>query len=311
MKREVLLTCLTFMTAFLCGCAGTQATAPQPRGAEASARYQGSNWFDTKEQINDLYACLSSNLCQGNAYVRSAIAGLDYWGLNGGFCAFKKIAVKTKEGHEVEVLLLNSFAVSMPGSDFSMTFLVVDGQVVDWKSCLTYNRFAQQDVQVEDVDGDGYPDLSFRYNRGWFGWMDERKHTLPGDDRIWLYAYRIESDGFKSIFPEADKRASLITVIDTPEHGIDMSISGLPEEIVEHRMYQGEITICNNTDKVLGLYPRRWFKLEPAFVTCSCPEENSLQPGEKFSQKLIVAFEDFEGSQITLKCRYIPAESDK
>jgi hypothetical protein len=109
--------------------------------------------------------------------------------------------VKTKDGKSGEVVVLGVRAATMPGTDFSMAFLLVEGRIVDWASCWTYNRTATHRMLLEDVDGDGCIGLAFRAEEGFWGLADKRRQTLPRDKRTWLYAYAITSAGWRACCP--------------------------------------------------------------------------------------------------------------
>src|SRR5262249_3383318 len=139
---------------------------------------------------------------------KTARLELEYWHQNQRFFPSAPVrkSMKTKDGKAAEVILLSASEMSIPGTDFSMAFLLVEKRVVDWASCWTYNRTASQDLQLEDVDGDGFLDVAFRANRGVWGLLDERQHSRPGDQRKWLYAYAITAKGFKSLFPDTARK---------------------------------------------------------------------------------------------------------
>ncbi len=67
---------------------------------------------------------------------------------------------------KAEVVLFEAPTGQIPGEDFSMAILLVDGRAVDWASCWTSNRIANQELLLEDVDGDGFVDVAFRPKKG-------------------------------------------------------------------------------------------------------------------------------------------------
>jgi hypothetical protein len=172
---------------------------------------------------------------------KSARLELEYWHKHAWTFAWTfpdppaRKSVKTKDGKTAEVVLLRAPAMSMPGEDFSMAFLLVEKRVVDWASCWTYNRTANQDLQLEDVDGDGFLDVAFRASEGWYGLLDKRQHTRPGDKRKWLYAYAITSTGFQSLFPSVDRELKVKLSFDTADPPVKMQVKGLPESLREQQ----------------------------------------------------------------------------
>ena len=158
-------------------------------------------------------------------------------------------SAQTKDGKTVEVLLLDAPSPSMPGTDFSRAFLLVDKRVVDWASCWSNNRIAQQQLLLEDVDGDGILDLAFRASEGWFGLFDKRQHRRPGDKRAWLYAYTITSKGFRSIFPDIDRDRRLKLAYDTGGLPVKLRIDGLPKVLKQYQMYQCTVFATNTSEQ--------------------------------------------------------------
>src|SRR5262249_2175925 len=148
---------------------------------------------------------------------------------------------KTKDGKMAEVYLLTAPAMSLPSEDLSMAFLLIDHKIIDWASCWTNNRTAQQDLQIEDVDGDGFADLAFRAKPGWWGLQDKRQHSRPDDKRIWLYAYAITSTGFVSLFPNSDHTLSYKVLYDTGRFPASLQVEGLPATLRENQMYECRI----------------------------------------------------------------------
>ena len=134
-----------------------------------------------------------------------------------------------------------------------MAFLLFNKRVVDWASCWTCNRTARQELLLEDVDGDGVPDIAFRAHEGWFGLVDKRCHTRPGDKRTWLYAYSITSKGFQSLFPITDRNLLLKMVTEDPP--VKFQVKGLPDSVREYHMHECTITAVNTSKKDLPIDP--------------------------------------------------------
>jgi hypothetical protein len=248
---------------------------------------------------------------------KSARLQLDYWYQNNSTFLTPPIrkSVKTKDGKPAEVLLLEAPSMSMPGEDFSMAFLLLDKRVVDWASCWTYNRFAEQELQLEDVDGDGVVDLAFRARRGGFGLVDKRQHTRPGDKRTWLYAYAITSKGFQSLFPDTDRIFRRKLTYDTGGHPVKLELKGLPEILREYQMYECTIS-ATNTSKEELVVPGEWFHLEidkagslRLYDRLGGP--NALKPGETISSTVRLVLEEPARPEVTFLLEFWGRISDK
>lgn len=146
-----------------------------------------------EEEYRNLYKKVQN----GNTHIRSAIATLDHYGNSVRGFDISKQAVKTKDGDDAEVIFLEYSDGTIPGHHLSMAFLLIKGCVIDWKSCGTSTRNLRPPGQIEDVNGDNHMDLSFRDGPG--VWSVVMRKDTSSDDIKWVYAYTIESQGFKSI----------------------------------------------------------------------------------------------------------------
>jgi hypothetical protein len=195
--------------------------------------------------------------------------------------------VKTKDAKPAEVIFLTAPSMTMPGTDFSMAFLLVEKRVVDWASCWTNNRTANQELQLEDVDGDGFLDVAFRASDGWVGLQDKRQHSRTGDKRKWLYAYAITTTGFLSLFPN-DRKLKVTLSYDTAEQPVKLQVKGLPESLQEQHLVECTI-FATNTSKKDQAITDKWFTLTPEkaslMIVYGPPDKRSiLKPGETISQ---------------------------
>jgi hypothetical protein len=280
--------------------AGVAAYADEPSGKPAD---------DGREA---LYRELTLGLPKEGPRARSARLELDYW--HRDTWAFINLPVRkpvrTRDGKAAEVVLLNSPAMSMPGTDFSMAFLLVDKRVVDWASCWTYNRTATQELLLEDVDGDGLPDLSFRAGEGFFGLLDKRQHKRPGDKRVWLYAYAITAKGFESLFPRTDRDLPVTLAYDTAGQPVKLRVDGLPASVRENQMYECTVTVTSIAKDDLAMRPGRWFALRTEgtgwFMTFGPTDERTtLRPGEAVSQTVRLVLRS-SNDEVTLRCTFAP-----
>jgi hypothetical protein len=221
--------------------------------------------------------------------------------------------VKTTDGKDAEVVLLESPSGSMPGTDFSMAFLLVNRRVVDWASCWTYNRTANQKLLLENVDGDGSLDVAFRATEGFWGLLDERRHTRPGDKRTWLYAYAITSKGFRSLFPVRDQLRKVLLKEDTSSKLGKVRIEGVPTSVREHQMFECRISLTNTSRQDLDIVPGGWFRFQVqnagSLMTYGTADPcKTLKPGQTVSQTVRLFVNDSKGT-VTLRCTLFRLET--
>jgi hypothetical protein len=116
-----------------------------------------------------LYKYLSQRLTMANDPAGSAQRQLQYWLRHASVRAPSvHRVVRAADGKSVDVILLKAPAWDWPNVDFSMAVVLKEGRIIDWRSCWTSRRTAliSQDLVLEDVDGDGLVDVSFRMTPG-------------------------------------------------------------------------------------------------------------------------------------------------
>ena len=150
----------------------------------------------------------------------------------------------------------------MPGTDFSMAFLLVETHVVDWASCWTDNRTASQELLLGDVDHDGYSDVGFRASKGFWVLEDKRQHSWPGDKQKWLYAYAITAGGFQSLFPVTGRDLKVQHTYETANQLVVLQIRDFPESLRERQMIRCALHATNNSERNIAIEPARWFRTE-------------------------------------------------
>jgi hypothetical protein len=144
---------------------------------------------------------------------------------------------------------------------------------------------------LEDVDGDGFSDVTFRAGEGWFGLTDKRQHSREGDKRKWLYAYAITSTGFQSIFPSTEKEVKVKLAYHSANEPIKLQVKGLPETLRERQMVECTLTATNTSEREIKIKPGEWFQFEidkgGYYMSYGPPEKrDSLKPGEIVSQTI-------------------------
>jgi hypothetical protein len=137
---------------------------------------------------------------------------------------------------------------------------------------------------LEDVDKDGFADLTFRLRWAW-GKDDPRKKMLKGDDREWLYAYRITPKGLDSIFPLTDKTRKLSAVIKPASQDVRVWVSELPGSIRENQMIRFTVHAENRSQQAVPISEDLWFTLKAegvsyGYTSNQSNPKQSLLPGE-------------------------------
>ena len=220
----------------------------------------GEGLADDKAKKLDLrkavFKELLAKLPKGSDYFNSARLELEFW----YYWPFwqhqqpERTFVMTKEGKNAEVIFLTGSANCVPGTDFSLAFLLVEQRVVDWASCRTKNRFSSQKLLLEDVDGDGFLDVSFCGIGG--------QHRRPDGFDDWHYAYAITTNGFKSLFPGTDYDLKVkVCCHDPTGQGVKIDVEGVPAIVRERRMIECIVT-ATNTSKNMATVPKQWSTME-------------------------------------------------
>src|SRR5579862_4632361 len=124
-----------------------------------------------------------------------------------------------------------------------MAFLLIGDRLIDRVTCVTYTRFVIQHIQLEDVDRDSNVDVAFRYDPLVGG--DKRMNRLPNDSRMWLYAYRITDNGFKSIFPLKDRELPITVVYNKEPQSVRLEIVGMPPKVRENEAIEVTVRATN------------------------------------------------------------------
>jgi hypothetical protein len=268
----------------------------------------------SKESAADaIFKELAAGLPKEGQRAISARLELEYWHNNdwGFLTPPVRKPVKTRDGTAAEIVFLDAPARGMPDHAFSMAFLLVDNRVVDWVSCWTYNRTAIQELLLEDVDGDGFPDVAFRASDGCWGLLDKRQHSRPGDKRKWLYAYAITAKGFQSLFPNTERDLKVKLACDPADQPVVLQVKGLPEPLRERQLVECTLSVTNTSDKELAIKPGKWFHMDMNkagyFMMFGSPDKRSvLKAGETISQVIRLQVEGTE-AEVTVRWTFVPS----
>jgi hypothetical protein len=292
----------TFVLGAVAACWLVPTTAQEPEGK-------------SKEAASDaIFKELSAGLPKDGQRANSARLELEYWHKNQWSLLGPPVRkpVKTKDGNSAEVVFLTAPATGVPGTDFSMAFLLVEKRVVDWASCWTYNRTARQELLLEDVDGDRFADVVFRASDGWWGLLDKRQHSRPGDKKKWLYAYAVTAKGFQSVFPNTERDLRVKLSYDTEDQPVMLQVKGLPESLRERQMVECTLSATNTSNKELAIKSAEWFSVEidkaGYFMTYDPPDKRAiLKPGESVSHVIrLFVFVVGREKEVTIRWKFVP-----
>jgi hypothetical protein len=258
-----------------------------------------------------VYEELKAALPKDGGRAMSARLELDYWYKHGGLIdTHERTAVATIEGNAAEVVFLTVDIPSSHGIAFSMAILLVDKRAVDWASCWTSNRTEHQQLLLQDVDGDGKPDVAFR-TRNWGELIDERLYGRSHDAR-WLYAYRVTSKGFLSLLPNRDREVKMDVSCDTADQPVALQVKGIPETLRERQLVECTLSLTNQSDKELAIEPGKWFAHDEKknggirLMAYSVVDRRvALKPGETVSQAIRFYIES-KDAEVKLCWKYVP-----
>ncbi|MFL5244486.1 MAG: hypothetical protein ACJ8FY_20495 [Gemmataceae bacterium] len=265
---------------------------------------------------DSVYRELLAGIPKKSNRAKSAKLELEYWHKH-EFLTFPPVRkhVTTKDGKAAEVVFLRAPSWLFHGPDFSMAFLLVEKRVIDWVSCWTHDRFATQELLLEDVDGDGFQDVAFRPTEVWCRQLNKRLHSCPNSKAKWLYAYGITEKGFESIFPSTDRDMKVKLSYDTVNQPVSLEVKGLPDSLRERQLVQCTITLTNNAKSNVALKAGGWFTLETGeanwFMEYTISDKRDLlKPGESVSQIICLFIEDKEKEkEVVLRWRFVPEYS--
>jgi hypothetical protein len=109
------------------------------------------------------------------------------------------------DGRVAELFVSCPWGNGVPGGQRSFALLIVADRCISAKGFSTSTRQVHQFVCLEDLDHDGFVDIAFQDKYDGLGrWRSAQEIVgqLSGDPRLWVGAYKIESDGFKSLLAE-------------------------------------------------------------------------------------------------------------
>jgi len=267
------------------------------------------------EEINPVYRELAKVIRGDDVRSKSARLQLEFAeGNNRRWFPPVRKPVKTVDGKNAEVVFIKVPSGSMPGEDFTMALLLVNGRCVDWASCWTSNRIARQELLLEDVDGDGAPDVAFRASDGFWALQDDRQHRRPNDKRVWLAAYSITSKGFRPIFANKERIHRLKIATDQAAGPLAFRVTGLPESLAESDLCDCTVSVTNTSESPVPLAREHFFpKFEGGGFTSIRPQSNlpaTIQPGQTISEIITLRFES-DQDVVNLQWSVRPTETKR
>ena len=222
--------------------------------------------------------------------------------------------VKTIDGKDAEAVLIKVPAGSIPGTDFSMALLLIDGRAVDWATCWTSNRETKQELTLEDVDGDHVSDIGFRGTEGFWDRLNEAIHKRPRKKPVWLAAYSITSKGLKPIVAPKERIHRLVASPDQAAGPLAFRVTGLPESLGESDLCDCTVSVTNTSKSPVPLASELFFpKFEGGGMTSIRPQSKlpaSIQPGQTISETIMLRFES-DQDVVNLQWSVRPTETKR
>jgi hypothetical protein len=262
--------------------------------------------------LDPAYGEIAKTIRGTDLHSRSARLELSY--AERCFVSPTRKSVKTTDGKTAEIALIEVPAVDMPGTDFTMAILMIDGRAVDWASCWTSNRNARQRLCLEDVDGDGFVDVAFQSMKLRTRLRDRRQNRQPDDKRTWLAAYRVTSQGLERIFPVKERTHRLKMSVDNTKGPIAFHVTGLPESLPESEMVECRVSATNTSQHPVDISADQFY---PEFDEgggllmgglsnkSGHRPPSSLRPGQTVTQSIALRLD----SDVTLRWSFRPKES--
>jgi hypothetical protein len=273
-------------------------------GSSAVAADKPVKYFAIKP--NPIYREFAKSIRGNDVRSKSARAALLYAeGRDPGPRGLERRPVKTVDGKKAEVVFLRVWG-GFPGEDFAMALLLIDGRTVDWASCWIDTRNGSQELLLEDVDGDGIADIAFRARDVFWGGIAEREQRRPRDERSWLAAYSIASNGLKPIFAKQNRVHHAIRTFGKPSSPLAFRVTGLSGTLVESDLYECTVSVTNVSKAPVASSSVDFF---PQFVNCGGSGIGHsfdalpalIQPGQTVSQAIMI---HLEADQDTVALRW-------
>lgn len=222
-------------------------------------------------------------------------------------------SVETVDGHNATVLLLDSSPWSNgPELTYSAAVLEVDDEVRDVRSCWSeHHHLDRHTLSLNDVDGDGTKDVTFRDNYVARTSCSGKPTSLDVENQ-YLDAYRISSQGFQSIIP-VDNRFVYLRGENLMTDTLQLKFTRLPGKVRFNTLFEVEVSIENPTSKPVQLKSSFF---DPPLLACISGEFNDaivrkgsygdlprfLKPGERrvYKHGVIIHKSDARDFRLTL-----------
>lgn len=190
---------------------------------------------------------------QGDDHAQNARIPLEDWNSNRifNFSNIESRFVKTRDGTRAELVILMASTMSMPGQEFAMGLLLVEGKAVDWKAYGTSSRVARPELKLLDVNRDGFVDLVARFRPGFW-----RSGDMTG------YAFSIQSDGFQEIRDYHPTAIEPTVDFDAGQFPVDLSVAGFPRTVNDFQNVVCTISARNTSDRPIEIGHRKWLEVD-------------------------------------------------
>jgi hypothetical protein len=222
-----------------------------------------------------------------------------------------------KNSKPLEVVLFQYPASDWPNWDFAVVFLLSNDRVIDWKANWSYRRTAvlSQEPVIQDIDGDGFPDVGFR-----IGSASDNPHDVQQpqafDKQAWWRAFAITPSGFRSLLADDDHRHRLKVAYDLSGQPVRLHVDGVPSEIGDNDNFVCTVSVTNTSTRELRIdwdpfACAGWahFDSDPSAglmtLVPDLSKKRVLKPGETVTYNVDVHLQP-PGDAATLICKYGP-----
>ncbi len=284
-----------------------------------SRRDELIKWHHEVQERRNHFEALRSrvirDLKQEPTRTKNALRLLEVW-KNTGETQTSAVSqsVQVKGSKPLEVILFQEPAGDWPNWDFAVVFLLSNDRVIDWKANWSYRATAllSQEPVVQDIDGDGFPDVGFRIGSASHS-PHAVRHTQADLKQAWRRAFAITPTGFRSLIADDDHRHRLKVAYDLSGQPVRLHVDGVPSEIGDYDLFTCTVSVTNPSTRELRIDSdpwAEWFHFDsdpPGGLSCWFfpSKKQVLRPGETITCDVDVHLRP-PGDVATLICKFGP-----
>ncbi len=271
-----------------------------------------------RNQAEELRSRVIRDLKSDPTRTRNALRLLEVWNNEWGIRSFAvSQTVPVKNSKPLEAVLFQYPASDWPNSDLAVVFLLSNDRVIDWKANWSSRRTAvlSQEPVIQDIDGDGFPDVGFRIGSASDSPRDVQQ-PQAFDKQAWRRAFAITPSGFRSLLADDDHRHRLKVAYDLSGQPVRLHLDGVPSEIGDNDNFVCTVSVTNTSTRELRIDSDPWagagwayFDSDPRAGLGTCEpnlsKKSVLRPGETVTYDVDVHLRP-PGDAATLICKFGP-----